>query len=567
MTGLDGTIVAVLKKIVYVAIIFCVFAFAAPDASAKTSLSEKGRTSPKAGQISPLAGRTTPKASKTNPLSGNTNPEASQTNPVVGQWEEMSLTIYFKVGRYELLPSLSGNGRRISRFFEALDSLSIDPAVRISHTVDIRSSASPEGNTQFNAQLSMNRARTAMELFRSRTLSNQQLTPKAPAANSLSNNHLSPKAPAAKSLSNQQATPNALDGISFRINSIGEDWETLGEQIRSSNLDPSRKALDIVEKTPTYIIRHGKIVGGRKQSLMNLWGGKLWWKLYRLFFPSLRQATLTVRYTRQEAIQSPSAGALTSAVASSNLPPKGLVQKPTQIPTQIPTQRPTQKPSQEPSQTQTPEPSPAPSQTPDLQTLPTVKATAVAGKKPLFAIKTNLLFDAATLINLAIELPVSERVSIAAEGIFPWWRNASKDITIQMMAADIEGKYWFGDRSRFEAMTGFYAGAYFGGGIFDFQLGKLTDGKGVQGDFFILGGLSAGYAHKIGRNLRLEYGLGLEYLQCDFREYISVKDTKFGNIKVMPYPWELKRSRSILPTKASVSLVWMIDSRKGGPKK
>ena len=515
MTGLNGIIVAVLKKIVYVALLFCVFAFAAPYASAKTSLSEKGRT----------------------------NPEASQTNPVVGQWEEMSLTIYFKVGRYELLPSLSGNGRRISRFFEALDSLSTDPAVRISHTVDIRSSASPEGNTQFNAQLSMNRARTAMKLFRSRTLSNQQ------------------------------ATPNALDGISFRINSIGEDWETLGEQIRSSNLDPSRKALDIVEKTPTYIIRHGKIVGGRKQSLMNLWGGKLWWKLYRLFFPSLRQATLTVRYTRQEAIQSPSAEALTSAVASSNLPPKGLVQRPTQKPTQDPQrpthdpQRPTQKPSQEPSQTQTQEPSPAPSQTPDLQTLPTVKATAVAGGKPLFAIKTNLLFNAATLINLGIELPVSERVSIAAEGIFPWWRNASKDITIQMMAADIEGKYWFGDRSLFEPMTGFYAGAYFGGGIFDFQLGKFTDGKGVQGDFFILGGLSAGYAHKIGRNLRLEYGLGLEYLQCDFREYISVKDTKFGNIKVMPYPWELKRSRSILPAKASVSLVWMIDSRKGGPKK
>ena len=236
MTGLDGKIVAVLKKIAYVALFFCVFAFAAPDASAKTSLSEKGRTSPKAGQISPLAGRTSLVAGKTNPLSGNTTPEASQTNPVVGQWEEMSLTIYFKVGRYELLPSLSGNGRRISRFFEALDSLSTDPAVRISHTVDIRSSASPEGDSQFNAQLSMNRARTAMKLFRSRTLSNQQPTPKAPAANSLTN---------------QQPTPNALDGISFRINSIGEDWETLGEQIRSSNLDPSRKALDIVETTPT----------------------------------------------------------------------------------------------------------------------------------------------------------------------------------------------------------------------------------------------------------------------------------------------------------------------------
>ena len=51
---------------------------------------------------------------------------------------------------------------------------------------------------------------------------------------------------------------------------------------------------------------------------------------------------------------------------------------------------------------------------------------------------------------------------------------------------------------------------------------------------------------------------------CNFREYISVKDTKFGDIKAIEYPWDTKRSIGFLPTRASVSLVWMISSGKGG---
>ena len=42
--------------------------------------------------------------------------------------------------------------------------------------------------------------------------------------------------------------------------------------------------------------------------------------------------------------------------------------------------------------------------------------------KPLFAIKTNLLYDALSAVNLEIEVPVGKRWSVAAEGIFPWWK-------------------------------------------------------------------------------------------------------------------------------------------------
>ena len=39
---------------------------------------------------------------------------------------------------------------------------------------------------------------------------------------------------------------------------------------------------------------------------------------------------------------------------------------------------------------------------------------------------------------------------------------------------------------------------------------------------------------------------------------------KFGDIKVIEYPWETRRMSGVLPSKLSVSLVWMFSSKKGG---
>ena len=184
--------------------------------------------------------------------------------------------------------------------------------------------------------------------------------------------------------------------------------------------------------------------------------------------------------------------------------------------------------------------------------------------KPVLALKTNLLYDALTIANLGVEVPLTERVSLGADLMFPWWNIPSKDITLQLLAGELSARYWFGDRADKDPLTGLFAGLNAGAGIYDFQLGRLTDGRGVQGNVFLLLGLQAGYAHSIGKNLRLEYSLGLGYIQTEYREYISVKDTKFGDIKAIEYPWETKRMSGVLPSKLSVSLVWMFSSKKGG---
>ncbi|MGN0191011.1 MAG: DUF3575 domain-containing protein [Candidatus Cryptobacteroides sp.] len=258
---------------------------------------------------------------------------------------------------------------------------------------------------------------------------------------------------------------------------------------------------------------------------MDMKGGRLWWEMDEKIFPLLRQATLTVFYSR-------SSEAFPAEVpADENLEKSKILPLPHSHPA-----------------------------------VPPAMPKIGRGSGPVCAIKTNLAYDAASVINLGVEFPLGQKFSIGADIYCPWWRNREKDVTIQIFAADVEGRYWFGNRDRLKPMTGFFAGLYAGAGYFDFQFGKLSNGKGIQSDFFFTGGICAGYAHEICRNLRLEYSVGAGYFLCNFREYTQARETKFGDIKAIGYPWEAKRSSGVLPTKASVSLVWMITSGKGGRK-
>ena len=183
-------------------------------------------------------------------------------------------------------------------------------------------------------------------------------------------------------------------------------------------------------------------------------------------------------------------------------------------------------------------------------------------RTPLLAVKSNLLFDAATVLNLALEAPIGQRWSVSGEAIFPWWLSERKQYCLQLFSGSLEGRYWFGRRDDRPPLTGWFAGLYAGGGYYDLEWGD----RGFQGEFYIATGLSGGYAHTLGRGnrWRMEYSLGVGYLTTRYREYTPVLE-RDGR-------WHLARQRSgrytwIGPTKASVSLVWMIHychSAKGG---
>ena len=177
--------------------------------------------------------------------------------------------------------------------------------------------------------------------------------------------------------------------------------------------------------------------------------------------------------------------------------------------------------------------------------------------RPAIAFKTNLLFDAATILNAEIEVPLGKRWSIAGEWMFPWWITKDNGNALQVMAGNLEAKYWLGSKEKRDArpvMTGWFAGAYAGGGLYDLQYKD----NGYQGEFYIAAGLSAGYAHTINKSgsLRMEYSLGIGYLSTDYRYYEGMEDNEFLVWKYDgSYTW-------IGPTKAKVSLVWMFHINK-----
>ena len=172
-----------------------------------------------------------------------------------------------------------------------------------------------------------------------------------------------------------------------------------------------------------------------------------------------------------------------------------------------------------------------------------------AGQSPLFTVKTNLLFDAVSAINVELEVPIGDRWSVTGEYIFPWWLLKKKENCLQLINGNVEGRYWFDAPS---PMTGWFAGIYAGGGLYDLQRGK-----GLQGEFFNAG-LSGGYTHAIfNGNWRLEYSIGLGYLNTNYRKYVP----RYGaDDRLSLIRQESGNASWWGPTRAKVSLVWVFGS-------
>ena len=180
-----------------------------------------------------------------------------------------------------------------------------------------------------------------------------------------------------------------------------------------------------------------------------------------------------------------------------------------------------------------------------------------------FALKTNLLFDVISIVNLELEVPIGNRFSILGGIVFPWWtfdngQADSKRHRIQLLNANLEGRYWFGDRTKKLTMTGWFAGLYIGGGLYDFEY----NAAGYQSESLLIGGVSGGYSHSINKegSLRMEYSLGIGYMVTD---YIYYQSHFAPTGEWHPMYQESGRYSLFGPTQAKISLVWMLNKREG----
>ncbi len=170
------------------------------------------------------------------------------------------------------------------------------------------------------------------------------------------------------------------------------------------------------------------------------------------------------------------------------------------------------------------------------------------------ALKTNLLYDAVTVLNASAEFPLGGgRFSILVEDTFPWWSfgpNRNK-YCIQLWEIGIEPRWWFKTDG---IMQGHFLGIYGKSATYDFQFDRALCYQGT----YWSAGASYGYSMKIGEKLQMEFSLSVGFMQSHYRHYQP--DDNYDHLYIDKY--NSGKLTYIGPTKAAISLVWPITFRQ-----
>lgn len=204
---------------------------------------------------------------------------------------------------------------------------------------------------------------------------------------------------------------------------------------------------------------------------------------------------------------------------------------------------------------------------PFRQTPPPIKA-----KRTILGLKTNLLYDAFSVLNFAVEIPFNKHFSILYEHHCPWWLSDNNRYCLQFLSFGGEARWWFAPRTSFEneerklrdALVGHFLGVYGWGGKSDIQANRDF---GCYQFEFISAGLTYGYSMPVSRYLNLEFSISAGYARIPYRHYVPTPDWEIlvrdhNNAGTLHY---------FGPTKAEISLVIPIRAtvrpgRKGGQR-
>ena len=184
--------------------------------------------------------------------------------------------------------------------------------------------------------------------------------------------------------------------------------------------------------------------------------------------------------------------------------------------------------------------------------VPVFRPEAKRGRNTIAAVKTNLLYDAVSALNVEVEVPIWDRLSVMVEDVFPWWETGNK-YCFQLWEMGVEARYWFKPWNTVgtEKLRGFFAGPYVMSGKYDFQWDKQIN---YQGEMWSAG-VTAGFAMPIGKKQRanLEFSLSMGYMKSPYRHYLPTDD--YSKLIHDPLKDATFYNIFMYPTKAKVSLV------------
>lgn len=346
----------------------------------------------------------------------------------------------------------------------------------------------------------------------------------------------------------------------------GVAWGELRNLVAQHPEMPSQeKVLYILDNTPLWIYnrKKTKIIDGKKKQLMELSGGRVWNWMMENLFPQLRNAVAVVLYLKHP-----------PAYTVSPHPDTFIADEILTIETNYAEELP------QPTEPNAPQALNDPYDLKDLKDLKDFKApndsedlNLRANKhkapKPFYmAVKTNMLYDAALIPNLGAEFYLGRNISIYGEWMYAWWDNNKRHLYWRVYGGDLGLRWWFGKKVNSKPLTGHHLGIYGGILTFDFETGDTGYMGGKPGGtlwdrWLVNTGIEYGYSIPIAKHLNIDFSIGLGYLGGNYIKYYP-----FDNDYYFDKEYSM---RFFGPTKAEISLVWLIgkgnsNSRKGGDR-
>lgn len=149
-----------------------------------------------------------------------------------------------------------------------------------------------------------------------------------------------------------------------------------------------------------------------------------------------------------------------------------------------------------------------------------------------FAIKTNLLFDLATVANLSVELQITPKITTDIPVLFSPYK-IKDTYQLRVLAFQPEIRYWLHD-----AFTGSFLGLHANIGWFNITLNDKTryqDMETVYG-----GGISYGYTYLFSPRWGMEFNIGGGYMHIRYGTYYNIPKGARYNTYTLNY-WGITR--------------------------
>ena len=322
-------------------------------------------------------------------------------------------------------------------------------------------------------------------------------------------------------LSRYGTLPDSLKTTNF----IGRDWNGLIHLVEKDPKVPYRtETLRLLRDIAGEVKGNSPFKGDHLKRIQRLRGGAPYRYMYRYLFPDLRASYLYLWYNK--------------------------VWNPT-----IPK----------------PEPRPVaetvvPARTDTVVVHDTIYINTCPEKPFYMDIRTNMLYDALLIPNVGAEFYLGRNWSVVAGWMYGWWKRDRSHWYWRAYGGDVALRKWFGKAAKEKPLTGHHIGVYGQVFTFDFE----TGGRGYMGgkpggtlwekaNYAM--GIEYGYSLPIARRLNIDFTIGAGYWGGTYYEYKPEDDC---------YVWQSTKQRHwVGPTKAEVSLVWLIgrgnyNKKKGG---